>query len=308
MRDLDSYRTQQDARLGRAVQVASTRYSEAINRYLGAVGYRMDEPVPPAVAIDRPVAPAAVALGVLVGVDDTPTSYTAVDHAAIEAELRGWDLRIVHVQHPGGLRPASRDAGARLLERLADRVHAYSPSVPVTCRLMVGTAAQLLVSHAGNAGLVVVGHRHSTVGATFGLSVGDRAAAQHHGAVLVVRVPGWPPGPEFGSRPVVVGADRAESPAVRFALEEARVRGCDVVMLRAGEGLPPIPRPDLVGGVRVHHTDVSADPVAALIDASSNAAAIVVGRRGTGGVAGASLGSVSRALVQRAHCPVFLVG
>jgi len=308
MSDLDSYRTQQDAHRGRTVQVAPTRYSEAVNRYLGAVGYRLDEPVPPAVAADRPAALAAVASGVLVGVDDTPTSYTAVDHAAIEAELHGWDLRIVHVQHPGGLRPASRDAGARLLERLTDRVHAYSPSVAVTCRLMVGTAAQLLLSHGGNAGLVVVGHRHSAVGVTFGLSVGDRVAARHHGVVLVVRVPGWPPGPGFESRPVVVGADRAESPAVRFALEEARVRGCDLVMLRAGEGVPPIPSPDLVGGVRVHHADVSADPVSALIDASSEAAAVVVGRHGTGGVTGTSLGSVSRALVQRAHCPVFLVG
>jgi hypothetical protein len=105
-----------------------------------------------------------------------------------------------------------------------------------------------------------------------------------------------------------VGADRAESPAVRFALEEARVRGCDLVILRAGEGLPPTPRPDLGGGVWVHHTDVPADPVSALIDASSGAAAIVVGRHGSGGVGGASLGSVSRALVQRAYCPVFLVG
>jgi nucleotide-binding universal stress UspA family protein len=172
MGDLDSYRTQQDARRDGAVQVTPTRFGEAINRYLGAVGYRLDEPVPAAAATGRPAARAAVAAGVVVGVDDTPASYTAVDHAAIEAGLRGWDLRIVHVQHPGGLRPSSRDAGARLLERLTDRVHAYSPSVPVSCRLMVGTAAQLLLHHAGNAGLVVVGHRHSTVGATFGLSVG----------------------------------------------------------------------------------------------------------------------------------------
>lgn len=308
MSDLDSYRTRQDARRGRALQETPTRYGEAINRYLGAVGYRVDEPTPAAIAAAHPAVAAAVTTGVLVGVDDTPTSYIAVDHAAIEAELRGWDLRIVHVQHPGGLRPASRDAGASLLERLADRVHAYSPSVPVTCRLMVGSAAPLLLSDAGNVGLVVVGHRHSAVGATFGISVGDRVAAQHQGVVLVVRVPGWPPGRDFGSWPIVVGADRAESPAVRFALEEARVRGCDLVMLRAGEGLPPASGPDLVGNVRVHHTDVSADPISALVDASSKAAAIVVGRHGTGGVAGASLGSLSRALVQHAHCPVFLVG
>jgi len=79
-------------------------------------------------------------------------------------------------------------------------------------------------------------------------------------------------------------------------------------MLRAGGGLPQVPRPDLIGGVRVHHTDIATDPVSALLDASSTATAIVVGRRGTGGVGGASLSSVSRTLVQRAHCPIFLVG
>jgi nucleotide-binding universal stress UspA family protein len=68
-----------------------------------------------AVAAGSHAAPVSTSTGVVVGVDDTPSSHIAVDHAAIEAELRGWDLRIVHVQHPG-------DMGAHLLERLPDRV------------------------------------------------------------------------------------------------------------------------------------------------------------------------------------------
>jgi nucleotide-binding universal stress UspA family protein len=301
MSDLDRYRTQQEALRGSAVRVTATPFGEAINRYLGAVAYGLDEP-------ERPKAPETRTAGlVVVGVDDTPSSYTAVDHAAIEAELRGCQLRLVHVQHPGGLRSPTRDAGARLLERLTDRVHAYSPTVPVTSRLEVGTAAPMLLSQAENAGLVVVGHRHTSLGTAFGLSVADKVAAGHAGVVLVVRVPGWPPGPEFGNRPIVVGADRDDSAAVRFALDEAGVRGCDLVILHAGEDLA-LPALLDTDGVPVRHAEVAGDPVAALIEASGRAAGIVVGRRGAGRGSGTSLGSVSRALVQHAHCPVFLVG
>lgn len=300
MSDLDRYRIGQDAHRAGAVPAIDTPYREAVNRYLGAMAYRRDEPERPKVTASR------TAGLVVVGVDDTPTSYTAVDHAAIEAELRGWPLRLVHVQHPGGVRSPTRDAGARLLARLTDRVHAYSPTVPVTSRLEVGAAAPLLLSQAEAASLVVVGHRHSAVGTAFGLSVGDRVAVGHTGVVLIVRVPGWPPGPGFGSRPIVVGADRGDSAAVRFALDEAEVRGCDLVMLNAGNDAVPAAPLD-ADGVRVEHTSVRTDPVAALIQASGKAAAVVVGRRRADGT-GPSLGSVSRALVQHAHCPVFLVG
>jgi nucleotide-binding universal stress UspA family protein len=307
MNDVDRYHSQLEARRAVATRTSSTRYGEAVNRYLGAAGCRSNEPARPAETTDRSAGRRTTGV-IVVGVDDTPAGYIAVDHAAIEAGLRGYDLRIVHVQQPGGRRPAARDEGARLLERLLDRVHAYSPTVPVTCRLEAGSAAPALLAGAAPASLVVVGRRHGSIGAAFGLSVGDRVAAGHAGPVLIVRVPGWPPGPEFGSRPIVVGAESPDSPPVRFALEEARVRGCDLVMLRAGQAAVPGSRLDTVDGVRVHHTTVSADPAAALLEASNRAAAIVVGRRRSAVIPGASLGSVSRALVQHAHCPVFLAG
>jgi nucleotide-binding universal stress UspA family protein len=299
--ELDRYSIGQDAHRAAAVRTVDTPYREAVNRYLSAMAYHMDEP-------ERPKAtPSRTAGLVVVGVDDTPTSYTAVDHAAIEAELRGWQLRLVHVQHHGGVRSPARDAGARLLERLTDRVHVYSPTVPVTSRLMVGAAAPLLLSQASEtASLFVVGHRHSAVGTAFGLSVGDRVAVGHTGVVLIVRVPGWPPGPEFGSRPIVVSAGRGDSVTVRFALKEAKVRGCDLVMLGAGPDAAPATPLD-ADGVRVEHTGFRGDPVAALIEASGKAAAIVVGRRRADDT-GPSLGSVSQDLVQHARCPVFLAG
>jgi nucleotide-binding universal stress UspA family protein len=309
MNDLDKQYVQRDAQRRAADPGHSTRYSEAVNRYLGVAGYGAAEPIRKAPAtVPAAVEPAVRAGVVVVAVDETPASCTAVDHAAIEAELRGWDLRIVHVRRSGGRHPTARDTGAGLLERLTDRVHACSPSVAVTSHLAVGSAAQLVLREARDADLVVVGHRHGAAGTAFGMSVGDRVAAQYAGPVLVVRMPGWPPGPGFGRRPIVVGADRQErTPATAFALEEARARGCDLVVVHTGAEVAPAAWVETVDGVLVHYRVVRSDPATALIDQSNRAAALVVGRRGTGGSPVALLGSVSRTLVQHAYCPVFLV-
>jgi nucleotide-binding universal stress UspA family protein len=304
MSDIGKQRAESEARHGAGRTLHPTRYGEAINRYLGAVGYPESSAGRPQPAAEPARRPTGV---VVAGVDETPTSYTAVDHAAIEAELRGWDLRLLHVQHLA----TDRDAGERPMERMTDRVRACSPGVVVTSRVAVGPAAPVLLSDGYNANLVVVGHRHSVVGRAFGLSVADRVAAHRMGPVLVVRVPGWPPGLDFGARPLVVGVDGspASVQAVDFAITEAGVRGCEVILLEAaGEAATAAEHSEFRDGVLVHRRVVAGDPVARLIDVSQSAAAVVVGRRGPGGFAGSLLGSVSRSMVQRAHCPVFLVG
>jgi nucleotide-binding universal stress UspA family protein len=58
----------------------------------------------------------------------------------------------------------------------------------------------------------------------------------------------------------------------------------------------------------VHYRTVGADPVTALIEVSNRAAAVVLGRRGTVRSPAALLGSISRIMLQRAYCPVLLVG
>ena len=302
MSDLDRLRTEQDSRRAHAARTDTTRYSGAVNRYLGVLGYRPDEPDVPA--------PARVPSGVvpktglvLVGVDDSPISHTAVDHAAIEAELRGWDLRMLHIK---SARQSAQDDGARLIERLTERVRACAPSVAVTSRILTGSAASRLLVEGRHAGLVVVGHRHGAASSVFGVSVGERVAVDHNGVVMVVRIPGWPPGPGFAARPIVVGVDGDDSAAVGFAHREAKLRGSELVLLHAGR-TPRVERVDTLGGVRMHRRFVVDDPSDALIDASTRAAALVVGRRGPGGMPVGMLGSVSRAVVQHAHCPVFLV-
>jgi nucleotide-binding universal stress UspA family protein len=311
MSDLENRRAERRSRPDAGGVRVASRYSDAVNRYLGAVGYRETVTASDAGSEAAPAATRRSTGVVLVGVDETPTSYTAVDHAAIEAELRGWDLRLLHVRHATAALYSTGEIRARLLKHMTDRVHAYSPMITVTSRIVIGAASTLLLSDAHNADLVVVGHRHSAAGTAFGLSVADRVASHHTGPVLVVRVPGWPPAPKFGTRPLVVGVDDtpASRRAVAFAMAEAGVRGCDVIMLH-GTGTTDATgdHVEIVNGIRVHRRAVAGDPVTALITASDKAAAVVVGRRGPGAFAGALLGSVSRSLVQRAQCPVFLVG
>lgn len=309
MSDLDRQTTQRQARLAAGDAHRTTPYNEAVNRYLGAYGYRETRVVAPAPVSSH--ADRAKTGLVLVGVDDSLASYVAVDHAAIEAEMRGWDLRLVHIVPGGAARHQARDLGARILERLTDRVHGCSPTVAVTSRLVIGTPATTLLSEAETADLVVVGHQHGLASAALGVTVGDRVAVHHPGTVLVVRMPGWPPGPQYATRPIVVGVVASPSSPLTtgFALREAQLRGCELIMLHAtADGPVPADRAEHRDGVLVHHRTVVGDPVTALLKASGNAAAVVVGRRGRRPVVGGLLGSVSHALLQRADCPVFLVG
>lgn len=290
---------------GRRPGDGPTRYGPAVDRYLAA-GRMPGRPLPRARS-----SPPSASGTVLVGVNDTATSRTAVDYAAIEAGMHGWELRLLHVQRAGRVCPPPPDAGARLLDSFAERVRLRSPSLPVTARLAAGAVSSALLSDAVGASLVVVGHRHSAAGPAVGSSVGEWVAAHHTGVVLVARVMGWPPEPGFGQSPIVVGIDRvgATTPAVEFARREAEARGCGLVMLHAGGvGAVAAERAEEIGGVRVHHITVAEDPATALIDFSRQASGLVVGRQVHGGRPAGTLGSVSLAMARHADCPVFLIG
>jgi nucleotide-binding universal stress UspA family protein len=318
MNELDRLKTEAEARHRIGEPHRATRYSDAVTRYLGAANYRdlnlmaADIPARQTVVSPRPAEPETRQTKgiVLVGVDDSPASYIAVDHAAIEAEIRGCDLRLMHIQH-AIVRSDVRDRGARLLERMTERVKGCSPTLAVTSRLATGPATATLLSESCEADLVVVGHRHSAAGTAFGRTVGEHVASHHKGPVLVVRVPGWPPGPDFATRPIVVGVDdsAATGVAIDFAIAEARLRQCDVIMLdTTGAHRHPGERLERSEDIVIHHRVIGADPVSELLSASGHAAALVVGRHGRGGLADTPLGSVTRTMIQRADCPVFVLG
>lgn len=286
--------------------IQETRRPGTINRFRGTT-------IRPATPRRVPV----VRHTVVVGVDDTPTSAIAVDHAVIEAGLRGWPLSIVHAQ-PRDVPRTERERGTALLRRLTGRAHAGTEAVSVESRLVTGPPVSCLLDRASAEDLLVVGAGDTwTAGLPAGATA-DQVAARHRGPVLVVRTPGPPPDPS-GARPVMAGYDgsRWADRAVRFAIEEARRRGSELIVLWSlPAGTSPAGARTLAArlstatnqaGVRARISHVTGDPRHRFVLESERAAAMVVGARGAGGLTGLLLGSVSQALIHEARCPVFVV-
>lgn len=137
---------------------------------------------------------------------------------------------------------------------------------------------------------------------------------------------------------IVAGFDGSNESraAVRWALDEAAVRGAPLRVVTAVEGTPPaslwgvpVGRPviaeeldrarqrveaaikelttDRADGLIPEVAVIDGNQSAVLIKESMDAALLVVGARGLGGLTGMLLGSVSRVVVEHAMCPVTIV-
>jgi nucleotide-binding universal stress UspA family protein len=277
---------------------------------------------------------AGTADGIIAGYDGSPGSERALNWAAREARSRGTVLTVCVAWAPGfPVLPAEAAAVADLARRGGERVmadglrHAQGILGPRSVRalLVEGPPAAVLCERSTGADLVVVGSR-GCGGVTSLLlgSVSSQVSAHAHGRVVVVRGH-WRHAGSYAPGPVVVGADgsAASTAAVGFAFEEAALRGAAVLVVcaladaPAGLGGAQARRDafeDAIVRWEKEHSDITVlrqvalgGPRDALLTAAHDAQMLIVGARGRGGVRGMALGSVSRAVLDHAPCPVGVV-
>jgi len=281
---------------------------------------------------------------VVVGVDGSESAQRAVRWAAQEAVRRGVPLRVVTAfewMHDHAVGQVALGASYREImlgiarDQLAEGVRIVEgeqPALEVQSQLVVGYPIPVLTDEARRAQLVVIGDRG--LGGVTGLLVGSVAVALGAHAecpVVVVRGEAEQPDPAL---PVVVGVDGSPTSeaALAFAYAAAAARNVPLVAvhtwwdLLVDPALAPLLDWDAIENderivlaerlagwgekypdVRVERLVTREHASHALVERSQRAQLLVVGSRGRGGVAGLVLGSVSHAVLHRAHCPVAVV-
>jgi len=280
---------------------------------------------------------------VVAGVDGSADARLAIDLAAWEADRRHAPLRLVYgfrQVYSYGVVAAAYDLDRQvrdlddMLITESGRVAQRYPDLIVHTEVVGGVPAGVLVEESATAQLVVVGSRG--LGGFASLlpgSVSAQVAAHATSPVIVMRPPAARGTRDIpGSGPVVVGVDGStgSAAAVEFAFDEAAARGTGLIAVYvwgvmpydAGDDDPRVEQhtadtaladalaawQDKYPEVPVSHRAVhSLVPVHTILDQSADAGLIVVGRRGRGGFAGLSLGSVGDGLVRHAKAPVAVV-
>ncbi|MEU6740852.1 universal stress protein [Streptosporangium sandarakinum] len=277
---------------------------------------------------------------VIVAVDGSPDAARAVRWAADDAFRRRLPLRLVHVVERGPYDIPRFSApewpgtlvvsGRRVLEEAESQARARQPTLEVTTELIEGSRTRSLCEQAADAAQIVLGSRGlgGFASALLG-SVSTYVAGHVRCPVVVVR-----PGGEEHRREVVVGVDDSpqSDPALAYAFEQARVRGCPLRAVHAWQLPVHAFAPDVtydmdevrryqdrmvrekltawrekLPEVQVIEDVSSSHPVDALVEASEDADLVVVGSRGMGTIGSAILGSVSRGVLHHARCPVAVV-
>lgn len=269
---------------------------------------------------------------IVVGIDGSAHAWRALDWAADRGARRGLPLLLVHGSRAlagDGVVPEEvlrRSVGERedLLAEARNYALKIHPDLAVETRLAPADPGRTLVDQSEGADLVAVGSRGlgGFEGLLFG-SVGLHTAAHARCPVLVV--PRTAPYPGDAPPTIVIGLEGldGERPCADWAFAEAASRGARVLALHAvgGEFSPrqrvveDLGLSEALAGQEERYPDVLVDrvvsfqsPAHALVEASGDAALVVVGaRRRRGPLAGMALGRVNHAVLHHARCPVVVV-
>jgi nucleotide-binding universal stress UspA family protein len=274
---------------------------------------------------------------ILLGVDAHGDNHPATIWAADEAQRRGSSLRVVHAVPPviQGMRASGEPLhrgqlqdGRHQLELAASLAHRRHPDLDVSTEIIEGVPGAVLARASRSATLVVLGSRElariEELLSTYSVTVPVTAQASY--PVVVVRGTGKiAQGPGY----FVVGVDGSTTSVAAFetALDLAQWRGVAVKAVWAWQR-PHLARIDeravledlrralaeTTAGHTARHPDVAVThevvrghPVDVLAEASRQALAVVVGRRGSGGYTGMRLGPVPHGLLHKASCPLITV-
>jgi nucleotide-binding universal stress UspA family protein len=279
---------------------------------------------------------------VVVGVDSSDSSLQALDWAVDEATRRHLSLQVLcawqsdyTAETVAPVVDGMADDSRSIVGTAAAHARAASPELDVSTSTVQAQAASALIAASRHADTVVVGARG--LGALTEALLGSTSmqlAAYASCPVVVVREPSTRLGEP---RRVVVGVDGSDlsTEAAGYAFEQASGRRLGLTVLHAwnadvytsGVALTALVEPwgelvaeqrlitaDAIGrwaekfpDVEVQTLVMQGRPADVLVDASERAELVVVGTRGRGGFRGLLLGSVSRSVLHRAHCPVAVI-
>ena len=282
----------------------------------------------------------------VVGVDGSESSLQAVDWSVAEAARHGAALRLVHASRherhgsaepePDAGLPAGPGAAEHIVATAVERARRASRPVKAEGAVIAADPVDALLGEDRRAWALVVGSRgRGTLAGLLLGSVSLSVSARAHCPVVVVR----------GAEPAITGTFRritlgigdaaADSAVVRFALDEAEARGCELHAVRAWRapahhvqyhplltGGPHVAHEELASeeltaavGVSlpdrspaVLHREVAEGPVAkVLLEASAASDLLVVGATRTGHRTGLQLGRAGHTVLHHASCPVAVV-
>jgi nucleotide-binding universal stress UspA family protein len=285
-------------------------------------------------------------LPLVVGVDGSDSSLTAVDWAVDEAARHGLPLRLVYAslweRYEGAVpstsleRPSEQVMAENTVGVATERAQRRNPEVKVSSEVVPEEAVDALLREGNNAFALVTGSRGR--GELQGLllgSVGLTVASRAYCPVIVVR--GDKAGLAGTHERIVLGAgDPATgAEAVRFALREAEARGglLDVVRAWRCPALEGADHRQVAGdpghqheqqasalvdallqdatadhpSVRVRRNTVEGPARTVLLNRSAAADLVIIGARRRAGHFGFQLGRVGHTLLHHADCPVAIV-